>query len=170
MVGPLDDNEHFMVWMRVGSRATVRKLYGIIRHDIPKGPRSRYRAIGMRRDVWDTGSKLTFSITHRYNTYGFDGQKRLILSTSNWTGGKNTVIGIPATLGNGAVADRVLVPCRGCLFRYRCAFSRRMHLHSGTGSEIQSKARRLERALLEQGRKKGVLKDRCGSLVVGLHC
>ena len=120
----------------------------------------------MQRDVCFIGSKLTFKITHRYNTYDFDGQKRLILSTSNWTGGKNTVIGMTHQRG-AFFAECVYVLYRGCLFRHRCAFSRCMHYHSGNGSEIQSKARRFECALLEQRRKKGLIKDSCA---VWLHC
>eukprot|EP00210_Caulerpa_lentillifera_P007272 g6954.t3 len=74
--GPLNEDEHFMVWMKVGSRPTVRKLYGIIESDIPKG------------------AHLTFEIQNRYNTYDFSGEKRLILSTANWTGGRDIFTGI----------------------------------------------------------------------------
>lgn len=65
-----------MVWMKVGSRPTVRKLYGIIEEDIPKG------------------ANLTFEIQNRYNTYKFGGEKRLILSTTNWTGGRDIFTGV----------------------------------------------------------------------------
>lgn len=64
-----------MVWMKVGSRPTIRKLYAIIEEDIPKG------------------AVLTFQIMNRYNTYDYGGEKRLILSTANWTGGRNVFTG-----------------------------------------------------------------------------
>ena len=40
----IDDDQHLMVWMRVGAHATVRKLYAIINTDIPAGglPRLQY--------------------------------------------------------------------------------------------------------------------------------
>ncbi len=33
----IDDDQHLMVWLRVGAHATVRKLYAIINTDIPAG-------------------------------------------------------------------------------------------------------------------------------------
>lgn len=35
-----------------------------------------------------------FTVVNRYNTYGFDGQKFLILSNMNWTGGRNMLLGV----------------------------------------------------------------------------
>lgn len=35
--GPVSEDEHFMVWMRIGSLPTLRKLYGIIDRTIEEG-------------------------------------------------------------------------------------------------------------------------------------
>lgn len=40
------------------------------------------------------GTKLTFTAENRYNTYKFGGKKYIVLSTSNWTGGRNIFIGV----------------------------------------------------------------------------
>eukprot|EP00210_Caulerpa_lentillifera_P006063 g5793.t2 len=73
---PLNEDEDFMVWMKVGSKPTIRKLYAIIEDDIPQG------------------SRLNFTINNRYNTYRFGGEKRLMLCTVNWTGGRNRFTGV----------------------------------------------------------------------------
>lgn len=72
----LDEDEAFMVWMRVAAAPNARKLYGRIRQDIPEG------------------SVLTFTATNNYNTYEFTGKKYIIISTANWTGGRNIITGI----------------------------------------------------------------------------
>ena len=40
------------------------------------------------------GDEVTFTILNRYNTYGFNGHKYLILSNINWTGGRNMLLGV----------------------------------------------------------------------------
>ncbi|GMH37301.1 hypothetical protein BSKO_05174 [Bryopsis sp. KO-2023] len=76
IVGALDKDERFMVWMRVAAAPTARKLYGRIQQNIPKG------------------SVLTFTASNNYNTYKFTGKKSIVISTANWTGGRNRFTGI----------------------------------------------------------------------------
>ena len=40
------------------------------------------------------GSVVSVDIDNRYNTYAFDGKKKVILSTASWLGGKNDFLGI----------------------------------------------------------------------------
>lgn len=74
--GPLNADEHFIVWMRTAALSHFRKLWGRIDTDIPKG------------------TIITIAVANRYNTYRFDGQKHVVLSTSSWLGGKNNFLGI----------------------------------------------------------------------------
>lgn len=74
--GPINQNERFMVWMRVAASPTARKLYGKIEQKISKG------------------TDLQFSVVNNYNTYKFGGEKYVVLSTSNWTGGRNMFMGV----------------------------------------------------------------------------
>jgi hypothetical protein len=72
---PLSMNENLMVWMRPAALPTFRKLYGRIETDL------------------QPGTTLTVNINNLYNTYGFQGSKRLILSTTSWIGGRNDFLG-----------------------------------------------------------------------------
>lgn len=74
--GSVRDDEHFAVWMRTAALPHFRKLWGVIDQPIPKD------------------SLVKIRIKNRYNTYQFDGQKSIVLSTTSWLGGKNDVIGI----------------------------------------------------------------------------
>ena len=74
--GPINGDEHFIVWMRTAALSHFRKLWGRIDTDLPKG------------------SIITVAIANRYNTYRFNGEKRVVLSTSSWLGGKNDFLGI----------------------------------------------------------------------------
>lgn len=76
ITGPLDEEFHFHVWMRVAARPTVRKLFGEIERDL------------------EEGEVLRFRVANRYNTYGFDGRKYIVISTKNWTGGRNVLVGV----------------------------------------------------------------------------
>jgi hypothetical protein len=56
----VDEDEHFIVWMRVAALPNFRKLWGKVETDLRQG------------DV------ITVSLQNRYNTYSFDGQKKLV--------------------------------------------------------------------------------------------
>ncbi|XP_058727500.1 ALA-interacting subunit 3-like [Vicia villosa] len=73
---PLSGQEDLMVWMRTAVLPTFRKLYGRIEVDLNEG---------------DT---INVTIQNQYNTYSFNGKKKLVLSTTSWLGGKNDFIGI----------------------------------------------------------------------------
>lgn len=65
-------NEHFMVWMRIATLPTFRKLYGYIDQIIPPN------------------TTLTFQVNANYAVTQFQGGKTLVISTTSIFGGKNT--------------------------------------------------------------------------------
>lgn len=65
-----------MVWMRTAALPTFRKLYGKIEEDL------------------DANQNITVVIQNNYNTYSFSGDKKLVLSTTSWIGGKNDFLGV----------------------------------------------------------------------------
>ncbi|KAM6149592.1 LOW QUALITY PROTEIN: cell cycle control protein 50A-like [Erethizon dorsatum] len=74
-------NEDFIIWMRTAALPTFRKLYRLIQRtdDLhPTLPAGQYY----------------LNITYNYPVHSFDGQKRMILSTISWMGGKNSFLGI----------------------------------------------------------------------------
>lgn len=71
----LNQNEHWMVWMRPHSMVAVQKLYGRI--DTPI----------------EAGQEVVVTVTNRYNTYEYNGAKSIILTTNSWVGGKNVFLG-----------------------------------------------------------------------------
>ncbi|KAD3640594.1 hypothetical protein E3N88_29817 [Mikania micrantha] len=73
---PLNEQEDLIVWMRTAALPTFRKLYG---------------KINMSLKAHDT---ITVVLENNYNTYSFDGQKKLVLSTTSWIGGKNDFLGM----------------------------------------------------------------------------
>jgi hypothetical protein len=73
---PLNQNEHWMVWLRPGGKNIVQKLYGQIDTAIPEG------------------SSVTLTVSNKYNTYQYGGAKRVILTTNSWVGGRNLVLPI----------------------------------------------------------------------------
>lgn len=62
--------------MRTAALPTFRKLYGRIEVDL------------------ELNAKITVVIQNNYNTYGFGGKKKLVLSTTTWIGGKNDFLGV----------------------------------------------------------------------------
>ncbi|KAG6382563.1 hypothetical protein SASPL_157763 [Salvia splendens] len=72
---PLSQQEDLMVWMRTSALPTFRKLYGRIETDL------------------EANEKITVTIQNNYNTYSFNGKKKLVISTATWIGGKNDFIG-----------------------------------------------------------------------------
>lgn len=62
--------------MRTAALPTFRKMYGRIERDL------------------EENEIITVNLENNYNTYSFDGKKKLVLSTSNWLGGKNDFLGI----------------------------------------------------------------------------
>ncbi|KAL3910712.1 MAG: hypothetical protein SGILL_007586, partial [Bacillariaceae sp.] len=78
IISPLEHvtNEHFVVWMRVATRPTFRKLYGYIEDTIP------------------AGTVLQFQVNANYVVESFGGSKTLIISTNSMWGGKDKYVGI----------------------------------------------------------------------------
>jgi hypothetical protein len=77
IISPLEGvtNEHFVVWMRVATLPTFRKLYGYINEPIAKG------------------EEIVMEVESNYVVQSFRGTKSLIISTNNIFGGKNPVLG-----------------------------------------------------------------------------
>ncbi|XP_075481759.1 putative ALA-interacting subunit 2 isoform X2 [Primulina tabacum] len=73
---PLSDQEDLIVWMRTAALPTFRKLYGKIEDDL------------------DADDIILVQLLNNYNTYSFSGSKKLVLSTSNWLGGRNNFLGM----------------------------------------------------------------------------
>nr|CAD1841546.1 unnamed protein product [Ananas comosus var. bracteatus] len=53
-----------------------RKLYGVIEENL------------------EANEVIEVRVANNYNTYSFGGKKKLVLTTSNWLGGKNNFLGI----------------------------------------------------------------------------
>ncbi|CAB9497681.1 ALA-interacting subunit [Seminavis robusta] len=77
VVNPLEGvtNEHFIVWMRIATLPTFRKLYGYFNEPIAKG------------------SRFTIQVEANYVVESFKGSKSIIISTNNIFGGQNPVLG-----------------------------------------------------------------------------
>lgn len=73
IISPLEgvENEHFIVWMRIATQPTFRKLYGWIDQTIP------------------AGETLRFRVKNNYAVTRFKGSKSLVVSTTSIFGGRN---------------------------------------------------------------------------------
>ncbi|KAJ4784764.1 LEM3 (ligand-effect modulator 3) family protein / CDC50 family protein [Rhynchospora pubera] len=87
---PLSEQEDLIVWMRTAALPTFRKLYGRIEKDL------------------NANEEITVVIENNYNTYSFGGQKKLVLSTATWIGGKNNFLGVAYLTVGGLCLSLVL--------------------------------------------------------------
>ncbi|GBG46602.1 hypothetical protein CBR_g80039 [Chara braunii] len=78
LTGPLRENERFIIWMQSPAWHTVRKLWGRIQLN----------------ETVQRSATLTVQIQNMYNSYAYDGEKSLILTTTTWLGGNNDFIGV----------------------------------------------------------------------------
>lgn len=75
-------NQDFIVWMRVSAFPTFRKLY-----------RKHEKTAGVFKLGMPDGS-YRLDIDYNYPVHSFEGEKRFILTTSSWIGGKNNFLGV----------------------------------------------------------------------------
>ncbi|XP_077253845.1 putative ALA-interacting subunit 2 isoform X2 [Tasmannia lanceolata] len=73
---PLNEQEDLIVWMRTAALPSFRKLYGRIEVDL------------------EADEFIAVKFVNNYNSYSFGGEKKLVLSTSSWLGGKNDFLGV----------------------------------------------------------------------------
>ncbi len=83
----------FVVWMRVAALPTFRKLHRIISTDLAPG---NYTVTIQNSESFITiGMKLvSYRNTSDFPVYQFSGEKKFVISTSSWIGGKNSFLGI----------------------------------------------------------------------------
>jgi hypothetical protein len=73
----LADDERFIAWMRTPALSDFRKLWGRI-DDV----------------TVEAGETIQIAVINNWNSYGFGGAKRVVLSTSTWLGGANDFLGV----------------------------------------------------------------------------
>ncbi|GER49751.1 ALA-interacting subunit 3 [Striga asiatica] len=84
---PLNQQEDLLVWMRTAALPTFRKLYGRIETDL------------------EANEIIKVVIQNNYNTYAFNGKKKLVISTTTWIGGKNDFLGRVYITVGGPLGD-----------------------------------------------------------------
>jgi len=105
--GYCNEDEHFIVWMRVAALSTFRKLYAKIDTDILPGTYTvsvtngrwggslypyYYNPVASAA-FYDDPSVAPVNQSFLYPVHNFDGKKRIMLSTTSWIGGKNGFLG-----------------------------------------------------------------------------
>jgi len=73
---PAVDSEELMVWMRTAGLPKFKKLHRIFDTDLK------------------AGTVLHIMINNTYRVSGFSGEKRIVISTTTWLGGKNDFLGL----------------------------------------------------------------------------